>query len=55
MLPFLFGERFVARYDLKEDRATGVLRVHAVHWEPGAPDEGRPVLDAELTAMVCMG
>ena len=51
VLPFLFGEHLVARCDLKADRAAGVLRVHAVHWEPGAPTEARPALEAELAAM----
>ena len=51
VLPFLFGEQLVARCDLKADRAAGVLRVHAVHWEPGAPDEARAALDAELMVM----
>jgi uncharacterized protein YcaQ len=51
VLPFLFGERLVARCDLKADRVAGVLRVHTVHWEPGAPPEARPALEAELETM----
>lgn len=51
VLPFLFGESLVARCDLKADRAAGVLRVQAVHWEPGAPSEARPALAAELESM----
>jgi uncharacterized protein YcaQ len=51
VLPFLYGESLVARCDLKADRAAGVLRVHAVHWEPGAPPEAKPALESELAAV----
>jgi uncharacterized protein YcaQ len=51
VLPFLFGDTLVARCDLKADRAAGVLRVQAVHWEEGAPVAARPALDEELVLM----
>jgi uncharacterized protein YcaQ len=51
VLPFLFGDRLVARVDLKADRQAGALRVQAAHEEPGAPPEAAHALRGELQAM----
>src|SRR5581483_7645213 len=52
VLPFLLGDRLVARVDLKHDRQRGILRAIATHVEPGVRKrEIAAPLHEELHAM----
>ena len=48
VLPVLHGERLVGRADAKADRKSGILRVPALHLEPGATSTDRDAARREL-------
>lgn len=52
VLPFLYGDRLVARVDLKSARKDRTLDVHGVHFEAGVKNaDVAPALAAELQEM----
>ena len=48
VLPALVGERLAGRVDAKRDEKAGVLRVPALHLQPGASDDDLAAIRAEL-------
>jgi uncharacterized protein YcaQ len=48
VLPVLQGTRFIGRFDAKADRESSVLRVPAIHMEPGTNPKDLDTVNGEL-------
>jgi uncharacterized protein YcaQ len=48
VLPVLHGTRFIGRFDAKADREASVLRVPAIHMEPGTNQKDVATVNGEL-------
>jgi uncharacterized protein YcaQ len=48
VLPVLKGTRFIGRFDAKADRQASVLRVPAIHMEPGTSPKDLDTINGEL-------
>jgi len=51
VLPFLHGDRLIARLDMKSDREKGNLQVLGLWWEDSVPEDASDVLQHELTRL----
>jgi uncharacterized protein YcaQ len=51
VLPILHGDRLIGRIDPIFDRKAGVLRVHAVHAEPDAPEDAGAAVSAAIAEL----
>ena len=51
VLPALVGDRLAGRVDARADRAAGVLRVPALHLEPGSGADDEAAIRAELAEL----
>lgn len=51
VLPILHGDRLIGRADARTDRGAGVLRVPALHLEPGATDKDLAAAETELGSL----
>lgn len=51
VLPVLKGDRFIARFDARVDRDAAVLRVLAMHAEPGSTTDEAKIVGREVRAL----